>query len=94
MVSKVLVYAASVLSEQGVDVILATMLSQEGAREFLAVAIQFLFSRHGSSTNGCGSIASSGIPTAPTPSWLHGRRACAHAPLSEFAHAFCLFGTP
>lgn len=41
MVSKVLVYAASVLSEQGVDVILATMLSQEGARDFLAVRLQF-----------------------------------------------------
>jgi len=41
MVSKVLVYAASVLSEQGVDVILATMLSQEGAREFLADRVKF-----------------------------------------------------
>lgn len=42
MVSKVLVYAASVLSEQGVDVILATMLSQKGAREFLAERLDFV----------------------------------------------------
>ena len=42
MVSKVLAYAASILSEQGVHVILATMLSQAGAREFLAEHVDFV----------------------------------------------------
>lgn len=35
MVSKMLAYGAHLLTENGVDVILATMLSQPGAREFL-----------------------------------------------------------
>ncbi len=42
MVSKILVYAASLLSEQGVGVILATMLSQPGAREFLEQGVPFI----------------------------------------------------
>jgi len=35
MVSKILVYAATLLAKNGTDVILATMLSQPGARDFL-----------------------------------------------------------
>jgi adenylylsulfate kinase len=42
MVSKILAYATSLLSEQGVDVLLATMLSQAGAREFLSERVSFL----------------------------------------------------
>ena len=41
MVSKMLVFGACLLAEQGVDVILATMLSQPGAREFLADRTDF-----------------------------------------------------
>ena len=41
MVSKILVYAANVLSQQGIDVILSTMLSQSGARTFLQEHISF-----------------------------------------------------
>lgn len=41
MVSKTLAYGAHLLSENGVDVILATMLSQPGAREFLEKNLSF-----------------------------------------------------
>ena len=41
MVSKILVHAAYLLSEQGVDVLLATMLSQAGAREFLGKHVAY-----------------------------------------------------
>jgi adenylylsulfate kinase-like enzyme len=41
MVSKILAYAAHLLSENGVHVILATMLSQPGAREFMSRRVEF-----------------------------------------------------
>ena len=41
MVSKTLAFGAYQLSEQGVDVILATMLSQPGAREFMEKNLEF-----------------------------------------------------
>ena len=42
MVSRILAYAAYLLSEQGVDVLLATMLSQRDAREFLAKRVHYV----------------------------------------------------
>lgn len=41
MVSKILTFGAHLLSEEGVDVILATMLSQPGAREFMENNLDF-----------------------------------------------------
>jgi N5-(cytidine 5'-diphosphoramidyl)-L-glutamine hydrolase len=41
MVSKILAFGAHLLLEQGVDVILATMLSQPGAREFMENNLDF-----------------------------------------------------
>jgi adenylylsulfate kinase len=41
MVSKILAFGAHLLLEQGVDVILATMLSQPGAREFMEKNFDF-----------------------------------------------------
>ncbi len=42
MVSKILAYAASLLAAHGTDVILATMLGQPGAREFLKKRAEFV----------------------------------------------------
>lgn len=42
LVSMNLAFAAKLLSDQGIHVTLATMLSQEGAREFLARKVHFL----------------------------------------------------
>ena len=42
MVSKILTYAASLLAAHGTDVILATMLSQPGARQFLKKRVEFV----------------------------------------------------
>ena len=41
LVSQIIAYSASLLAEQGVHVILATMLSQPGAREFLKSKVTF-----------------------------------------------------
>ncbi len=42
MVSKIIVYGACLLQAQGIYVILTTMLSQEGAREFLRSKTEFV----------------------------------------------------
>jgi len=42
MVSRILAYGAHLLSGQGIDVILATMLSQPGARDFLSKNVDFV----------------------------------------------------
>ena len=41
LVSQIIAYSASLLAEQGINVILATMLSQPGAREFLQSKVDF-----------------------------------------------------